>query len=186
MAKVSLREWINAKQKAKGLSTKEAKKDAGKYKSISAAKKAGSLYYTDKKGNVQIAAFAEDLKSEPKAVRPKARPDTVERVGGMYGDMTVAEKKEVDAANAANRKFEDDRRPFKLEEAKEYLKQMREEKGVDPLNLAGPSAEARARLAAKKKSGMNKGGMAKKKMAYNMGGMAKCGASNPGTQKGSK
>ena len=63
MAKVSLREWINAKQKAKGLSTKEAKKDAGKYKSISAAKKAGSLYYTDKKGNVQIAAFAEDLKS---------------------------------------------------------------------------------------------------------------------------
>ena len=48
MAKMSLREWINAAQKAKGLSTTAAKKDAGKYKSISAAKKAGSLYYTDK------------------------------------------------------------------------------------------------------------------------------------------
>ena len=186
MAKVSLREWINAKQKAKGLSTKEAKKNAGKYKSISAAKKAGSLYYTDKKGNVQIAAFAEDLKSEPKAVRPKARPDTVERVGGMYGDMTVAEKKEVDAANAVIKKEEAARRAIKLEEAKEYLENKKKKGGADPLNLAGPSAEARARLAAKKESGMNKGGMAKKKMAYNMGGMAKCGASNPGTQKGSK
>tara|TARA_R110002096_G_scaffold166989_3_gene336639 strand:+ start:800 stop:1369 length:570 start_codon:yes stop_codon:yes gene_type:complete len=189
MAKVSLREWINAKQKAKGLSTKEAKKNAGKYKSISAAKKAGSLYYTDKKGNVQIAAFAEDLKSEPKAVRPKARPDTVERVGGMYGDMTVAEKKEVDAANAVIKKEEAARRAILLEEAMDSIgisNETRKKRGFDPSNLAGPSAEARAKLAAKKKSGMNKGGMAKKKMAYNMGGMAKCGASNPATQKGSK
>ena len=62
----------------------------------------------------------------------------------------------------------------------------RKKRGFDPSNLAGPSAEVRAKLAAKKKSGMNKGGMAKKKMAYNMGGMAKCGASNPGTQKGAK
>ena len=176
MAKVSLREWINAKQKAKGLSTKEAKKNAGKYKSISAAKKAGSLYYTDKKGNVQIAAFAEDLKSvdkPSKKVRPKARPDTVERVGGMYGDMTVAEKKEVDAANAANRKYEDDRRPFKEVPPVET----RRRRGFDPLGLANPKD---------KTPKMNMGGMAKKKMAYNMGGMAKCGASNPGTQKGSK
>tara|TARA_R110000744_G_scaffold14969_1_gene42215 strand:+ start:384 stop:710 length:327 start_codon:yes stop_codon:yes gene_type:complete len=36
------------------------------------------------------------------------------------------------------------------------------------------------------KAGYKHGGMGKKKMAYNMGGMAKCGASNPGTQKGSK
>lgn len=36
------------------------------------------------------------------------------------------------------------------------------------------------------KAGYKHGGMGKKKMSYNMGGMAKCGASNPGTQKGSK
>ena len=54
MAKMTLRAWINAQQKAKGLSTTAAKKDAGKYKSISAAKKAGSLYYTDKNGKYTI------------------------------------------------------------------------------------------------------------------------------------
>ena len=53
--------WINQKLKAKGTTAKEEKKKAGKYKSISAAKKAGSLYYTDKKGNIMIAAHAEDL-----------------------------------------------------------------------------------------------------------------------------
>ena len=80
MAKMSLREWINSQQKAKGISTSEAKKDAGKYKSISAAKKAGSLYYTDKSGKTKIAAYASDLtKSDKvtplkKSLRPKARP----------------------------------------------------------------------------------------------------------------
>ena len=56
-----LTKWINAHLKAKGKSPKEAQKDAGKYSSIAAAKKAGSLYYTDKKGRVMIAAYAEDL-----------------------------------------------------------------------------------------------------------------------------
>jgi hypothetical protein len=102
MAKITLTEWINSKQKAKGLSTKQAKASASKYKSISAAKKAGSLYYTNKAGKIMIAATAEDLKvTKPKPFRPKKRPDTVELVGGMYGQMTVAEKREVDAKNAA-------------------------------------------------------------------------------------
>ena len=77
-----LTKWINAHLKAKGKSPKEAQKDAGKYSSISAAKKAGSLYYTDKKGRVMIAAYAEDLakplpkpkKTEPKIVKPEKRP----------------------------------------------------------------------------------------------------------------
>ena len=60
-----LTRWINAKLKKKGLSVKEAKKNAGKYKSIAAAKRAGSLYYTDKKGRIMIAAYAEDLKDAP-------------------------------------------------------------------------------------------------------------------------
>ena len=81
MAKMSLKEWINSKQKAKGLSTSEAKKGAGKYKSISAAKKAGSLYYTNKDGKTMIAATASDLSAPAKksegvktSLRPKLRP----------------------------------------------------------------------------------------------------------------
>ena len=166
MAKESLREHLNRKLKEKGTTLKAEKDKAKKYKSIAAAKKGGSLYYTDKNGKVMIAAYAEDLKSvdkPSKKVRPKARPETVERVGGMYGDMTVAEKKEVDAANAANRKYEDDRRPFKEVPVVKPPK-TKKRQGFDPLGLANP------RL--KKKSKMNMGGMAKKKvMSYNLGGM---------------
>ena len=63
--KMSLTQWINSQLKDKGISDSAAKKDAGKYKSISAAKKAGSLYYTNPKGTVMIAAFASDLDSPP-------------------------------------------------------------------------------------------------------------------------
>jgi len=72
-----LTKWINAQLKAKGKSSKEAQKDAGKYSSIAAAKKAGSLYYTDKKGRVMIAAYAEDLKAPIKTPPPKKRPEAV-------------------------------------------------------------------------------------------------------------
>jgi len=72
-----LTNWINAKLKAKGKSAKEAKKDAGKYSSIAAAKRAGSLYYTDKKGRVMIAAYAEDLKAPIKTTPPKKRPEPI-------------------------------------------------------------------------------------------------------------
>jgi len=68
-----LTKWINAQLKSKGKSSKEAQKDAGKYSSIAAAKRAGSLYYTDKKGRVMIAAYAEDLAKPLPA--PKKRPE---------------------------------------------------------------------------------------------------------------
>jgi len=60
--KMSLKSWINSKLKDKGITASQAKKNAGKYKSIAAAKKAGSLYYTNKDGKVMIAAYANDLK----------------------------------------------------------------------------------------------------------------------------
>jgi hypothetical protein len=72
-----LTKWINAQLKSKGKSSKEAQKDAGKYSSIAAAKRAGSLYYTDKKGRVMIAAYAEDLKAPIKTTPPKKRPDPI-------------------------------------------------------------------------------------------------------------
>tara|TARA_R110000796_G_C14377436_1_gene414828 strand:- start:50 stop:664 length:615 start_codon:yes stop_codon:yes gene_type:complete len=81
MAKMSLREWINSAQKSKGLSTAEAKKNAGKYKSISSAKKAGSLYYTNKDGKVMIAATATDLNkpspAKTKVAKPKLKSTTI-------------------------------------------------------------------------------------------------------------
>ena len=43
-----LTQWINASLKNKGMTAKQAQKNAYKYKSIAAAKKAGSLYYKDK------------------------------------------------------------------------------------------------------------------------------------------
>ena len=61
-----LTQWINASLKNKGMTAKQAQKNAYKYKSIAAAKKAGSLYYKDKNGKIMIAAYAEDLKKIPK------------------------------------------------------------------------------------------------------------------------
>ena len=123
MAKMSLKEWINSKQKAKGLSTKEAKAGASKYKSISAAKKAGSLYYTNKDGKTMIAATAEDLKSPApsKSLRPKMRPTS----GGSRPAATDAETAEVKAANVKIKADEAKRRKAKLIDATASLKSMK-------------------------------------------------------------
>lgn len=78
---VSLRTYLNNKIKSKGSTLAKEKAKAKKYKSISAAKKAGALYYTDKNGKVMAAVYAEDLKkpaakgpAPKKSLRPKARP----------------------------------------------------------------------------------------------------------------
>ena len=122
---MSLREYANAWLKDKGTTAAKAKKNAGKYKSIAAAKKAGSLYYTNKDGKVMLAVYAADLTgpkpgsgrtSSPRpklrpekktkrtsSPRPKLRPGS-ESAGPGMGVMTKAEKAEVDAANKANTK----------------------------------------------------------------------------------
>ena len=96
-----LTKWINAQLKSKGKSSKEAQKDAGKYSSIAAAKRAGSLYYTDKKGRVMIAAYAEDLakplpapkkRPEPK---PKKKPEVVKKPTGKTPDESSGGKSKV-------------------------------------------------------------------------------------------
>ena len=60
--KMTLRKYLNDAIKKRGSSLTAEKKDAGKYKSIPSAKKAGSLYYTNKSGKVMAAVHAEDLK----------------------------------------------------------------------------------------------------------------------------
>ena len=71
---MSLRSYMNAQLKAMGKTVKQAQKDAGKYKSIAAAKKAGSLYYTDKNGKIMAAVYAEDLKKSPPKPKPQPAP----------------------------------------------------------------------------------------------------------------
>lgn len=105
MAKMSLREYANAWLKDKGTTAAKAKKNAGKYKSIAAAKRAGSLYYTDKNGKVKLAVYAEDLKgpkpgSRNSSPRPKLRPGSKKL---NVDQMTAAEKAEVKAANERNK-----------------------------------------------------------------------------------
>ena len=64
MAKESLREHLNRKIKEKGSTLSKEKAKAKKYKSIASAKKAGSLYYTNKAGKVMAAVYATDLKGK--------------------------------------------------------------------------------------------------------------------------
>jgi len=56
-----------------------------------------------------------------KSTLPKARPDTITRAGNGYGDMTVAEKKEVDAANAKIKADAARRRQENLVKAKAHI-----------------------------------------------------------------
>ena len=78
---ISLRTYLNNKIKEKGSSLAKEKAKAGKYKSIAAAKKAGSLYYTNKDGKVMAAVYAEDLK--------KAKPKKEKLVAGKQPKITV-------------------------------------------------------------------------------------------------
>ena len=92
MAKETLQQHLNRKLKEKGTSLTEEKKKAGKYKSIGAAQKAGSLYYTDKNGKVMAAVFAGDLK-EKKPPRPKTRPVKKPKVSSGRGGGAAEVKK---------------------------------------------------------------------------------------------
>lgn len=100
---MSLKEYLNSKIKTKGSTLAAEKAKAKKYKSISAAKKAGALYYTNKDGKVMAAVYADDLKkSKPKPIpRPKIRPK--KKPGPLQGPTknrgTLDEKVEVDKAN---------------------------------------------------------------------------------------
>ena len=143
----TLREYLNAKIKSKGSTLAKEKAKAKKYKSISAAKKAGALYYTNKAGKVMAAVFAEDLKkpisklAPKKSARPKARP------------KPVSEAVFVERENTRMRAEEKAAYEKKLLEAMNSIgitDKTRKARGFDPMNLAGPSAAARKKLAAKK------------------------------------
>lgn len=107
---MTLTEYANKWLKDKGMSSSEAKKKAGNYKSIAAAKRAGSLYYKDKNGKTQLAVYAEDLKDKG-PLRPKLRPgsgssstkDTPKLYSGRSRVTPNAESKETDNKTAAKK-----------------------------------------------------------------------------------
>ena len=127
---VTLRKYLNNQLKSKGLTAAEAKKNAGKYKSIAAAKKAGSLYYTNKDGKVMAAVYAEDLKKPLKPIKPKVRPGSGSiKVEVLVGSMTKSEVAD------AIKKGKD---PMNLAKAAKKKKPVTNKKGK-PMNLSGNS-----------------------------------------------
>ena len=190
----SLREYLNAKIKSKGSTLAKEKAKAKKYKSISAAKKAGALYYTNKAGKIMAAVFAEDLKkpisklAPKKSARPKARLTEAEKRDKILAETEADFVKKRNEEMRAEEKAAYDRKLQEAMDALNITNKTRIKQGFDPSGLAGPSEEvkelAAKKLAAKrarekKENGLNRGGMAKKNvMSYNLGGMVKSQVNN--------
>jgi len=183
---MTLREYANKWLKDKGKSASEAKKDAGKYKSIAAAKKAGSLYYTNKDGKTMLAVYAEDL-DRATSVKPKLRPKTEKKTGtptkrlDTKGD-TPAKKKATSvedltftATAAIDGKSGVQGYIDKLEKQLTELRAAAEAKRKRDVVPRTEEAKIRSIEGSirriKEKQGMSKGGMAKKKMGMSKGGM---------------
>ena len=183
---MTLREYANKWLKDKGKSASEAKKDAGKYKSIAAAKKAGSLYYTNKDGKTMLAVYEEDL-DRATSVKPKLRPKTEKKTGtptkrlDTKGD-TPAKKKATSvedltftATAAIDGKSGVEGYIDKLEKQLTELRAAAEAKRKRDVVPRTEEAKIRSIEGSirriKEKQGMSKGGMAKKKMGMSKGGM---------------
>ena len=169
------------------------------YKSVSAAQKAGSLYFVGKDGKKKLAVTKEQLDSWKKrnkgkykgsaltawanakgkdvggssardsSPRPKLRPGS-ESAGPGMGVMTKAEKDEVDAANKKNQEAKD-RMSGKTEResAGQKFNAWYKENG----SRYDTMKEAMEAYQSTLRSGNYKGGMQKKKKGYMKGGMAK-------------
>ena len=166
------------------------------YKSVSAAQKAGSMYFMGKDGKKKLAVTKEQLDAWKKknkgkykgsaltawanakgkdigggskrdsSPRPKLRPGS-ESAGPGMGVMTKAEKDEVDAANKANQAAKDKKSgKTKRESAGQKFNAWYKENG-DKYKTMKSAFEAYQRTL---KSGNSKGGMAKKKKGYSKGG----------------
>ena len=186
MAKMTLREYANKWLKDKGKSASEAKKDAGKYKSIAAAKKAGSLYYTNKDGKTMLAVYAEDL-DRATSVKPKLRPKTEKKTGTPTKRLdtkgntppkkkaTSVEDLTFTATAAIDGKSGVEGYITKLENQLTELRAAAEAKRKRDVVPRTEEAKIRSIEGSirriKEKQGMSKGGMAKKKMGMSKGGM---------------
>ena len=96
MAKETLQKYLNRMLKSKGKSATEEKKKAKKYSSISAAKKAGSLYYTNKDGKVMAAVYADDLKQSPVTKKPPVTKKSPPSGSGRGSGSSEVQKRRTD------------------------------------------------------------------------------------------
>jgi|TARA_R110002124_G_scaffold107005_1_gene259194 hypothetical protein len=139
MAKETLRQYLNRMLKSKGKSLSEEKKKASKYSSIAAAKKAGSLYYTNKDGKVMAAVFAEDLKDRTTTKPPVKKP--AQTSSGRGSGSTELNKRKTDIespTSAASRRA-------KSRAASKTLEDMRKS-GLRAPKLSPKGREAQGRI----------------------------------------
>ena len=168
------------------------------YKSVSAAQKAGSLYFMGKDGKKKLAVTKEQLDAWKKrnkgkykgsaltawannkgkdvggsskrdsSPRPKLRPGS-ESAGPNMGVMTKAEKDEVDAANKRNQEAREEKAGTKKRtSAGQKFNAWYEENG----SRYDTMKEAMEAYQSTLKSGNSKGGMQMKQGRYNKGGMS--------------
>ena len=187
-----------AMMKKKGYAAGGSASSYKNYKSVSAAQKAGSMYFMGKEGKKKLAVTKEQLDSWKKknkgkykgsaltawanakgkdiggssardsSPRPKLRPGS-ESAGPMMGVMTKAEKAEVDAANEANQKAKDKMSGrSERESAGQKFNAWYKKNGSKYKTMKSAMEAYQSSL----KSGNSKGGMAKKKKSgYTKGGM---------------
>ena len=117
MAKETLGAYLNRNIKELGSSLSKEKAKGKQYKSISAAKKAGALYYTNKAGKIMAAVYGEDLKDRTSldktlkgviiSPRPKLRPNNKADRPGKGSDepitKTTPNKKEKEIKASYNK-----------------------------------------------------------------------------------
>ena len=169
---------------------------AKEYKTIAAAQKAGSMYFTGKDGKKKLAVTKEQLDAWKKrnkgkftgsaltawanakgkdiggskrdsSPRPKLRPGSDSAGPGM-GVMTKDEKKEVDAANKRNQEAREKMAGTKKRTSAGQKFNAWYDKNGSNYGTMKEAMEAYQRTL---KSGNSKGGMAKKKSGYSKGGM---------------
>ena len=167
---------------------------AKEYKTIAAAQKAGSMYFTGKDGKKKLAVTKEqldawkkknkgkykgsaltawanakgkDIGARDSSPRPKLRPGSDSAGPGM-GVMTKSEKAEVDAANKRNQEAREEKAGTKKRTSAGQKFNSWYEKNGDKY---GTMKEAMEAYQGTLKSGNSKGGMAKKKSGYSKGGV---------------
>ena len=153
--KETLGGYLNRNIKEKGSTVAAEKAKGKKYKSISAAKKAGALYYTNKSGQVMAAVYAEDLK-----VRPTAKPggSAVSPRAGVGGGIFAGKGAGKDKAKAKSSTAQDNNPNKKLAGAGSVPK--------DPGNAArndGPSDARTSAARVKAKNNIERGKVATNK-----------------------
>jgi len=163
--KETLGAYLNRNIKELGSTLSKEKAKGKKYKSISAAKKAGALYYTNKAGKIMAAVYGEDLKVRPTGIQSrKLSPATVGK-GRGDGEKELVQRR-------------DDKRKAKLTGSDAAITYKggpeAQKKGANTPNKRGPKPQPPVKLKddMKEEVQANKGGMMKKKKTgYAAGGM---------------